>query len=157
MLKKNTNIHLCLFLSSLHSSTKHNEKVFKVFRETKKKKFDMPRAGIEPALSGPQPDVLPLYYRGDTTLTWVDRQLVILKEIFIDWTETKRKYRSSIASWEQKHAVERFRTKKKFDMPRAGIEPALSGPQPDVLPLYYRGDVSNRCPIPNPFVLSNNT
>ena len=29
----------------------------------------MPRAGIEPALSGPQPDVLPLYYRGDTTLT----------------------------------------------------------------------------------------
>ena len=26
-------------------------------------------------------------------------------------------------------------------MPRAGIEPALSGPQPDVLPLYYRGDI----------------
>ncbi len=25
-------------------------------------------------------------------------------------------------------------------MPRAGIEPALSGPQPDVLPLYYRGE-----------------
>ena len=42
-------------------------------------------------------------------------------------------------------------------MPRAGIEPALSGPQPDVLPLYYRGDISNRSPIPNPFVLSNNT
>ncbi len=33
-----------------------------------------------------------------------------------------------------------FRKKKKFYMPRAGIEPALSGPQPDVLPLYYRGE-----------------
>ena len=28
-------------------------------------------------------------------------------------------------------------------MPRAGIEPALSGPQPDVLPLYYRGDIES--------------
>ncbi len=29
----------------------------------------MPRAGIEPALSGPQPDVLPLYYRGHETFS----------------------------------------------------------------------------------------
>ena len=31
---------------------------------------------------------------------------------------------------------------KKIHMPRAGIEPASSGPQPDVLPLYYRGEYS---------------
>ena len=31
------------------------------------KKNIMPRAGIELALSGPQPDVLPLYYRGEST------------------------------------------------------------------------------------------
>ncbi len=29
-------------------------------------------------------------------------------------------------------------------MPRAGIEPALSGPQPDVLPLYYRGKIQSQ-------------
>ncbi len=34
----------------------------------KSKKFYMPRAGIEPALSGPQPDVLPLYYRGENRI-----------------------------------------------------------------------------------------
>ena len=33
--------------------------------------------------------------------------------------------------------------KKKKRLPRAGIEPALSGPQPDVLPLYYRGGSSS--------------
>ncbi|CAF1595074.1 unnamed protein product [Rotaria magnacalcarata] len=32
--------------------------------------------------------------------------------------------------------------KLKNRMPRAGIEPASSGPQPDVLPLYYRGEDS---------------
>ncbi len=36
--------------------------------ETEQKNIHMPRAGIEPALSGPQPDVLPLYYRGESRI-----------------------------------------------------------------------------------------
>ena len=36
--------------------------------EIEEEKKRLPRAGIEPALSGPQPDVLPLYYRGENSL-----------------------------------------------------------------------------------------
>ena len=43
----------------------------------------MPRAGIELALSGPQPDVLPLYYRGVST--WSRREFW-LKHRSSDWT-----------------------------------------------------------------------
>ncbi|UJR21303.1 hypothetical protein I4U23_024393 [Adineta vaga] len=78
-----------------------------------KQKIHMPRAGIEPALSGPQPDVLPLYYRGDIALT-------------------ERDFNPKRIAFDSQS--------KKIHMPRAGIEPALSGPQPDVLPLYYRGE-----------------
>ncbi len=40
------------------------------------------------------------------------------------------------------HILFSSKTSKKIHMPRAGIEPASSGPQPDVLPLYYRGEVT---------------
>ena len=54
-------------------------------RRKKKKKFLVPRAGIEPALSGPQPDVLPLYYHGGYELAEFDSRLFkILDEFFFE-------------------------------------------------------------------------
>ncbi|CAF3782021.1 unnamed protein product [Adineta steineri] len=83
----------------------------------------MPRAGIGPASSGPQPDVLPLYYRGEITLPNLD----------FYWKRISCNSKTILL-------MISILNEKKIRMPRAGIGPAYSGPQPDVIPLYYRGE-----------------
>ena len=51
----------------------------------------MPWAGIEPASSGPQPDVLPLYYHGGYELPEADSRVFEISH-FIEILEKVRNY-----------------------------------------------------------------